>query len=71
MSEGQHHTRRDAETLIALGLFMVVMALPVMLGTFWAGHGFTQAVNFLSGFVLFGVGAGMCYKGRRDLRKLG
>jgi hypothetical protein len=47
------------------------MALPVMLGTFWAGHGFTQAVNFLAGFVLFAIGAGMCYKGRRDLRKLG
>lgn len=70
MSEGQKHTRRDAETLIALGLFMVVMALPVMLGTIWAGHGFSQAVNFIAGFVLFAIGAGMCYKGRRDMRRL-
>jgi hypothetical protein len=67
--EGEH-TRRDAETLIALGLFMVTMSLPVMVGTIWAGHGYSQAVNFISGLVLFAVGAGMTGKGWRDLRRL-
>ncbi|MBI1318418.1 MAG: DUF2157 domain-containing protein [Candidatus Hydrogenedens sp.] len=63
------HSKRDAETLLVLGAFMVVLALPVMVATVWAGHGFSQAVNFCSGAVLFAVGGGMMYKGWRDFQR--
>ena len=65
----EEHTQRDAETLLVLGAFMVVMATPVLIATIWAGHGFSQAVNFGAGAVLFAVGAGMMYKGWRDYKR--
>jgi len=67
--EPGEHTQRDAETLLMLGAFMIVMSTPVLIATIWAGHGFSQAVNFGAGAVLFAVGAGMIYKGWRDYKR--
>ena len=61
------HTRRDGETLVALGLFMGVLAAPVLLGTFWAGGGFPALVNFIGG-ALLGIVAGLfIWRGRSYL----
>lgn len=65
------HDKRDAETLIALGLFMVVMATPVILATPWAGPPYDQVVNFGAGATLLAIGVAMLYKGRRGKRKAG
>ena len=41
--------KRDGETYVALGLFIVVVGIPVMAGTYWAAKFDTSAaiVNFL------------------------
>jgi putative Mn2+ efflux pump MntP len=59
------HTRRDAETAIALGVFLLVMSVPVYLGTFWAGPVFDKVVNFIGASVLFLVGVGFLWQGWR------
>lgn len=70
-SQEQHgHTRRDAETLSMLGGFMAILALPVLLGTFWAGSAFAMFVNALSGLVLLAIGGGMLLRGLSQLRRM-
>lgn len=63
------HVHRDTETLMALGIFMTVMSLPVLVATIWAGPPFDQVVNFVAGLTLLGIGLGMLYKGRTALRR--
>ncbi len=62
--------RRDAETLMMLGGFMAVLALPVLAGTFWAGSGFAMGVNAVSGLVLLAIGAAMLLQGYSRFKKL-
>jgi hypothetical protein len=60
---GQGHTQRDAETLWALGIFQVVLAIPVFIGTFYVEDRFAQLVNVAAGGVTFLVGAFMIWRG--------
>ena len=65
-----HHTRRDAETLMVLGGFVAVIAVPVLLGTAWAGRTSAMVVNIIAGLVLLGVGIGMFFYGLRAKREI-
>ena len=51
--------KRDAETQIALGLFVTIIALPVIVGSLWANTGRAVVVNLVSGLVLLGIGVTM------------
>lgn len=64
------HTQRDGETQKVLGLFMGILAVPVIIGTFWADSFVHGAVCLLSGFVLLGFGIGFWLKGQHTLRQL-
>ena len=72
MSEEQKdtHTQRDGETLLALGIFLVVLGLPVMVGTLWADTSIQRIVCALAGIVIFGIGAAMAFHGKRVLKRL-
>lgn len=62
---GVHHTKRDAETLTFLGAFLMILGVPVMIGTFWAGEdSFYHLVNFTAGLIIFAIGAGFLWRGR-------
>jgi hypothetical protein len=63
------HTRRDAETMLLLGGFMCILALPVIGATPWAGHGFAQVVNALSGIALLLLGGAFIWRGRTLLQR--
>ena len=63
------HTRRDAETALLLGGFVFIMAIPVLIGTFFAQQVHAQIVNFIAGMVLLGVGAGIAAWGWLTIRK--
>lgn len=65
------HTRRDAETLMLLGGFLMFLAVPVMIGSFWADEAFATVVNLVAGLVLGGIGAGMFLRGRWHRKTLG
>ena len=67
--EPRDHTRRDAETQVALGIFVSVISLPVLVGTFWATTGRAAVINAIAGFVLLGIGAGMVTWGLRKAKK--
>jgi hypothetical protein len=64
------HAQRDAETLMLLGGFLLLLSVPVMIGSFWADDGFTVAVNLAAGLVLGGVGLGLFLRGRWYRKKL-
>ena len=51
--------KRDAETQIALGIFVTVISIPVLVGTFWANSFRAMVVNLAAGAVLLGVGLAM------------
>lgn len=61
----QELRKRDAETQMALGIFVVVIALPVLVGTFWADRTHAAVVNVTAGLVLLGVGAALALFGMR------
>lgn len=65
-----HHTRRDAATLMALGIFITVLAVPVLAGTFWAQRFHAAVVNIGAGVVLLGIGIGFIVRGKWTLRNL-
>ncbi len=62
--------RRDAETQMALGFFVSIIAVPVIIGTIWADRFIAQVVNASSGVVLLAIGAGMFLFGYSKFRKL-
>ncbi len=64
------HTKRDAETFLVLGLFLVVLGLPVILGTLWADTPIQKVVSVAGGFILSGIGAGFMYYGKLLLKRL-
>ncbi len=65
-----HHTRRDAETSIALGIFMSVLAVAVLIGTFFAEQANARVVNAISGLVLGVIAGGFVWRGISVKRKL-
>lgn len=48
--------QRDAETQMALGVFITILAIPVLIGTLWATHMHARVVNIVAGIVLLGIG---------------
>ncbi|MDX9975945.1 MAG: YtpI family protein [FCB group bacterium] len=62
--------KRDAETQIALGLFIVIIAIPVLIGTIYAVRPHAQVVNMIAGGVLLAIGAGLAWFGWRNRRRL-
>jgi hypothetical protein len=62
--------RRDAETLMALGFFMSVIAVPVLIGTVWSDRLIAQVVNATAGIVLLAIGVGMFLFGLSQFKKL-
>ncbi|HNR32606.1 MAG TPA: hypothetical protein PKI11_17080 [Candidatus Hydrogenedentes bacterium] len=50
--------RRDAETYIAIGIFIAAIGVPVMVGTIWAlDRPHAALINFICGLVLTLLGA--------------
>ncbi len=68
-SQSSRHTQRDREVLIALGTFLVVLSIPVLIGTFFADGTMPGVVNAVAGFVVLSIGAGMVIWGRRPAKK--
>ncbi len=57
---GVQLAQRDSELYFALGIFIVALALPVVLGTYYAYQGGNirpAVVNFISGLVMLGIGS--------------
>lgn len=73
MSKDQEnaHSRRDGETLFVLGVFLVVLGLPVILGSWWAEKAIQMWVCLISGFILAGIGGAFVYYGKKALKRLG
>ncbi len=68
---GQEHTKRDAESLWALGIFLVVLSIPVFIGTFFEEERFAQVVNVLAGLAILVIGALFIWRGVWTRRHLG
>jgi hypothetical protein len=64
---GSRHTQRDAETLMLLGGFLMVISIPVMIGTIWGGHAAAMIINFLSGAIICAIGGGLFWRGMEVL----
>ena len=68
-TEGEMQTR-DGETSIAVGLFLVALAIPVLIATIWALENFRGAVvNFVCGLVLLLIGGGATLYGWAELKR--
>jgi len=62
--------KRDSETNMAVGLFLFVLSLPVLLGTLWAlDRPRAAVVNAVCGGVLFLIGAGVIFYGWLGIRR--
>lgn len=71
MKEDQNHNKRDGETLIMLGGFIVVLSLPVIAGTFFVHTAdlFPKMVNLSAGGILFVIGVALALRGRKYLSR--
>lgn len=67
---GSRHTKRDAEILRVLGTFLVVLAIPVLIGTIWAEGSVQALINIAAGLIVGGIGVGMILRGRWTGRHL-
>lgn len=63
--------KRDGETYIAVGIFVVAVGLPVLAGTYWAAMKSPHAaiVNGICGGVLVAIGVTAIVYGRLLLRR--
>lgn len=51
-------TKRDGETLLLLGTFLVVFAIATLLGGFWPMNYRQRTVNTVAGSILLVIGSG-------------
>ena len=66
-----HYTKRDAETQTALGIFISVISIPVLIGTFWSRNDpRAMAINAIAGFVLLAIGIALVVWGRKTIKKI-
>lgn len=68
---GHEHTKRDAEILMALGSFLIVLAIPVFIGTYFASGVVPRLINLAAGSIVFVIGALMVWRGVWTRRHLG
>lgn len=68
---GHEHTKRDAESLWAIGIFLVVLSVPVLIGTFFEVERFAQIVNVIAGGTILLIGGLMIWRGVWTRRHLG
>jgi hypothetical protein len=64
-------TRRDSDTQLALGIFVSIIAIPVIIGTLWADSTSTIVVNLVSGLTLLGLGLALAGYGFLGTRRNG
>ncbi len=64
------YTKRDAETQMALGTFVSVIAIPVLIGTLWAKTGMQVGINIAAGGILLAIGVAMALWGWNAKRKV-
>jgi hypothetical protein len=64
-------TRRDSDTQLALGIFVSIIAIPVIIGTLWADSTSTIVVNLVSGLTLLGLGLALAGYGFLGTRRSG
>ena len=70
-----HHTKnemikRDGETGLAVGLFVLALAIPVLIGTLYGLETPRAAlVNFVCGLVLLAIGGGATFYGWSLLKR--
>jgi hypothetical protein len=62
-------SERDAQVAAILGVFFVVLALPVLIGTGYAEIGIDRAINLVSGLLVLSVGLGFLGWARRLARR--
>ncbi len=67
---GHQHTKRDAEVLRVLGIFLIVLAIPVLIGTIWAEGTAQVLVNIVAGVIVGGIGIAMIFRSRWTGRHL-
>jgi len=63
------HTRRDGESLIIMGSFFAVLALLVLVGTFFEAQEMAMAVSLVAGGLLLLIGIGAVLFGLRLRRR--
>ena len=63
------HPHRDAETLMMLGGFMVILAVPVLFGTIFAESSRAMVVNVAAGGLLLAIGVGFFLRGRAKWKR--
>ena len=63
------HLRRDAESQTMLGIFVTVLSVPVMIGTFWAESLRQIVVNLAAGVILMAIGIAVVAWGRVTARR--
>lgn len=56
--------RRDGDTMMMLGGFVAILAVPVLIGSAFAGREHAMYVNIAAGVVLLAIGVGMLLRGR-------
>lgn len=59
------HSQRDAESLMMLGGFMVILAIPVLIGTAFADSGRAMIVNAGAGTLLLLIGLAFFFRGTK------
>jgi len=62
--EQAKHRTRDSETLTILGAFVTVLAIAVIIGTFFAERPHAMVVNAIAGVVLLIAGGVLVWRGR-------
>lgn len=62
--ERAEHRTRDSETLTILGIFVSLLAIAVLIGTFFAERPHAQVVNAVAGVVLLIAGVVLLWRGR-------
>ncbi|GMV92228.1 MAG: hypothetical protein AMXMBFR82_20060 [Candidatus Hydrogenedentota bacterium] len=55
--------KRDGETYMAVGLFVIAIAIPVLIATLWAVRSHAAVVNVIAGLILLGVGGSALFYG--------
>jgi hypothetical protein len=74
-NEATKHRKRDGETYIAVGIFVVAVGAPVMAGTYWAAltspraavvNGICGATLLLIGFSAIAYGLMLLRRHRRE-----